>query len=643
MRWGFEDFTLDSEAFELRKGDQPLAAEPQVLSLLILLVENAGRLLSKDEIIDAIWDGRAISDAALSSRVKSARQLIGDNGKEQRLIKTVYGNGLRFVGSVEQEIATVELPAEGGNPAPTAASIADRFRLGAGIVAIMLAIGLMTLIWLYLDSKNSESGDRGGEIVVAVLPLTASSEQSLGDELASIIVTRLSDRSDYTMLSSTSSFSLAEQGSTAAHIAERLGATHVLEGELRRSGNVVSVDLRLIEGRNQKQIWSHTVQEDAANKKQLMDKVVRHSSAAIQTHLEVGAGQVDIPEGTSSEAIRDFRNALESDLAYYRRQTELDRHLSFDSARQKAPNWADAHGAFAWSTLFTRPETIALEHGEQLELVRDAIAQAKKIDPKNRWGRLAEGVYQTRYGNDFATALEMLEALVTDEPDWPIARRMYAQALLVGGHYRDAVVQYEQIDALNSLPTWLDGFIRAHALRGIGKPMDNATLAQNCEAQCYWIYSGWYEAILLTDHGSRQQLESELATLVSAIKERGEDSVATELGLGENITERMTETALFLNGYGSAPEDPFGSTPTQIKVAVQNDDLETAREKLEIYLSDWMPATGVFYLLYDDKLRLSDEIRAEPRYRKVFNTPRMQALADYRRARGLTAGLPIEN
>lgn len=88
------------DAFELRRAGETVPAEPQVLSLLFLFAENRNRLLTKDEIVEKIWDGRAISDAALSSRIKSARQLLGDDGKQQRFIKTVHGKGFRFVGDV---------------------------------------------------------------------------------------------------------------------------------------------------------------------------------------------------------------------------------------------------------------------------------------------------------------------------------------------------------------------------------------------------------------------------------------------------------------------------------------------------------------------------------------------------------------
>ena len=78
-----------------------MSLEPQVFALLALLVENSERLVSKDEIIEKVWDGRIVSDAAVASRVKSARQALGDDGKSQQFIRTIHGQGYRFVGTGE--------------------------------------------------------------------------------------------------------------------------------------------------------------------------------------------------------------------------------------------------------------------------------------------------------------------------------------------------------------------------------------------------------------------------------------------------------------------------------------------------------------------------------------------------------------
>src|SRR5262245_391498 len=97
MIYRFGPFELDLGTVELRARGEVVALEPQVFALLALLVENSERLVSKDEIVEKVWDGRIVSEAAVTSRVKSARKALGDDGKSQKFIKTIHGQGYRFV------------------------------------------------------------------------------------------------------------------------------------------------------------------------------------------------------------------------------------------------------------------------------------------------------------------------------------------------------------------------------------------------------------------------------------------------------------------------------------------------------------------------------------------------------------------
>src|SRR5450631_649997 len=112
MIYQFGPFELDMARVELRNGDEACCLEPQVFALLALLVENRERLVSKEEISDKVWDGRVVSDAAVASRVKSVRQALGDSGKSQRFIRTIHGQGYRFVADARASRGTAGRSAE---------------------------------------------------------------------------------------------------------------------------------------------------------------------------------------------------------------------------------------------------------------------------------------------------------------------------------------------------------------------------------------------------------------------------------------------------------------------------------------------------------------------------------------------------
>ena len=116
MIYRFDGLALDTDKFELLNGNEVVSLEPQVLSVLIHLIENRARVVSRDDLVQAVWNGRFVSDSAISSRIKSARRAIGDDGDRQAAIRTVHGRGFRFIAEVEDGDPTASV-AESKQPA----------------------------------------------------------------------------------------------------------------------------------------------------------------------------------------------------------------------------------------------------------------------------------------------------------------------------------------------------------------------------------------------------------------------------------------------------------------------------------------------------------------------------------------------
>ena len=108
----FADHTLDTDRRELRRGSKPIAVEPQVFDLLVYLLQNRDRVVSKDDLIASVWGGRIVSDSTLTSRINAARKAVGDSGENQKLIRTIARKGFRFVGAVRTQPNDAE-PAHG--------------------------------------------------------------------------------------------------------------------------------------------------------------------------------------------------------------------------------------------------------------------------------------------------------------------------------------------------------------------------------------------------------------------------------------------------------------------------------------------------------------------------------------------------
>ncbi len=112
VRVAFDSYELDTDAYELRRDGRPVAVEPQVFDVLAHLVRHRGQLVTKEELLDAVWGDRFVSESALTSRIKAVRHAVGDDGRAQRLVKTVHGRGYRFTAD------TVDLSGAGSPEAP---------------------------------------------------------------------------------------------------------------------------------------------------------------------------------------------------------------------------------------------------------------------------------------------------------------------------------------------------------------------------------------------------------------------------------------------------------------------------------------------------------------------------------------------
>jgi DNA-binding winged helix-turn-helix (wHTH) protein len=188
----FEDYALDTDRRELRQGPALLSVEPQVFDLLVFLVRNRDRVVSKDDLLASVWGGRIVSESTLASRINAARRIIGDNGERQRLIRTIIGKGVRFVGAVREQRVTGE---------PVAASISPR-------------------------------------LSIVVLPFTNLSndpeQEYFADGITDDLTTDLSRISGSFVIARNTAFTYKGRSVDVRQIGRELGVRYVLEGSVRR-------------------------------------------------------------------------------------------------------------------------------------------------------------------------------------------------------------------------------------------------------------------------------------------------------------------------------------------------------------------------------------------------------------------------
>ena len=337
MRYLFEDYTLDAERRELHRGADIVPVAPQVFDLLEYLIRNRKRVVSKDDLINAVWNGRSVSDAALTTRLNAARCAIGDSGAEQRLIKTLPRKGFRFVGQV-REAREVAGPNPGDAP-ESAPAVPD---------------------------KPS----------IAVLPFANMSgdpeQEYFADGMVEEITTALSRFKWLFVIARNSSFTFKGKAVDIKEVGRRLGVRYVLEGAVRKASGKVRITGQLIEAATGAHIWADKFERDITDIFALQDEVTLAVVSAIQPKLfqaEIALTTRRRPEDLTAydlhlraiqQAVRSTRESLAEALRLVQRALELDPGFAAAAALAGACHMENVLRSYAIDPQFERKEAVRL-------------------------------------------------------------------------------------------------------------------------------------------------------------------------------------------------------------------------------------------------------------------------------------------
>ncbi|MEN3348582.1 MAG: hypothetical protein V7632_2217 [Bradyrhizobium sp.] len=337
MRYLFEDYAFDLDRRELYRGADVVAIAPQVFDLLDYLIRNRERVVSKDDILGAVWNGRVVSDTALTTRLNAARNAIGDSGEEQRLIKTLPRKGFRFVGQV-REARDIAGPSPGDVP-DSAPAVPD---------------------------KPS----------IAVLPFANMSgdpeQEYFADGMVEEITTALSRFNMLFVIARNSSFTFKGKAVDIKEVGRRLGVRYVLEGEVRKASGKVRITGRLIEAATGTHIWADRFEREVTDIFALQDEVTLAVVSAIQPKLlkaEIALASRRRPEDLTAydlnlravqQAVRSTRESLAEALRLLQRALELAPGFAAAAALAGACHMENVLRSYAIDPQFERKEAVRL-------------------------------------------------------------------------------------------------------------------------------------------------------------------------------------------------------------------------------------------------------------------------------------------
>ena len=402
MIYRFADCELDTERYELRSPEGPRPVEPQVFDLLRYLVENRDRTVTKDELYKAIWKERLVSESALSSRVKAARQAVNDTGDDQKIIRTLHGRGFRFV-------AAVEVLADASKE-----NVARPVEAGASI-AILPFVNM--------------SGD--------------PEQEYFSDGITEDLITDLARISGLFVPARNSTFTYKGAPVNVQRLCQELGVRYALEGSVRKAGGRVRIVAQLIDGETGGHLWAERYDRDLTDVFLVQDEITHRIVESLRVRLLPGESAAIAKVPTWN--VQAYEHCLRA-RRFFHRQTKSSLEIAkrmFERAIELDPNYAHAHAGLAdcESELYmssysdASPETILAASTRALELDADlAEAHASRGLALSTLDRHAEAE------KEFALAMSL-------DPNLFEVLKYYARSCMALGRYAEAVAYFERAAA----------------------------------------------------------------------------------------------------------------------------------------------------------------------------------------------------
>jgi TolB-like protein/Tfp pilus assembly protein PilF len=493
MIYRFEKFELDTDRFELRQDSVPVDVEPQVFELLALLVSNSGKMVSKEALVERIWKGRVISEAAISSRIRSARQALGDDGKSQRLIRTIHGVGFRFVG----ELAS--------------ASDADMHDVHRSII-----------------DPDQTGSSRLSRPTIAVLPFVNMSgdadQEYFSDAITQDIITNLSKHRWLDVIARNTSFGYKGKDVDALQLADDLGANYVVEGSVRRSGNRIRVTAQLVDAGTASQKWSDRYDNDLEDVFAVQDEI----TAKIVARLEPEIGAAERRKVASVER-HDLAawDCFHLGIYHFFKFTSADNQKAqelLQKSRDLDPTFGEAHAWWAYAVILGMVYWDTDPSPELMDEALVASSHALELDDQNAvFYALKARVQLARC--EYASALTENEMAIGLNPTFAAAHCGLADSLAYEGRYDEAIERFEKAIELSPNDPQRWAFLTYGALAHIFnrdfdsavKWADRASEVPNCQ---YWTTA--HKAVALAYLGHQDKAKGSVSKL---LKERQDFSV----------------------------------------------------------------------------------------------------------------------
>jgi TolB-like protein/DNA-binding winged helix-turn-helix (wHTH) protein/Flp pilus assembly protein TadD len=472
----FGDFCLDSQTRLLRKGDTTVALTPKAFDVLLVLVQNSGRIVTKDDLINTVWPDSFVEESNLTQTIFRIRKAL-DETTDRRFIQTVQGQGYRFVVSVKQG-ASDGHPVEALVPLPDAPVVPEvqsqtdpPSRKDLRWAAVALAAGGLILILIFalaLSSWHSRTGMavQPGKIMLAVLPFenfTGDATQDyFSDGLTEEMISQLGnlDPAHLGVIARTSVMHYKRSQVSIPQIGNDLRVQYVIEGSVRRDSERVRITAQLILVKDQSHLWAREYDRDLGHLLELQAEIAREVANEIEFSLSgrrpieaAQKGAAPVPGAKSgANSYEAYDPYLKGRYFWNKRTPEGFRQAAdyFQQAIDKDPNYGRAYAGLAdtfslMSTWYLGPQN------ELMPKARTAALRALELDESLAEAHASLALIKENYDYDWPGSEKEFRRAIQLGPQYATAHQWYAEFLSWQGRFEEAFAESKQARQLDPL------------------------------------------------------------------------------------------------------------------------------------------------------------------------------------------------
>ena len=471
--YAFGPFRLDSREGVLLREGKPVALTPKAFETLVALVENAGHILEKEELLKQVWPDTFVEEATLAKNISTLRQALGDTGEAYLYIETIAKRGYRFIAAVERLHAESEstpqraAPEPGVAPSGSPARAPDR---GAGpssrrtlVAAVALTLVLIfAAAWGFRYWRGAEEKTPVRRIALVVLPfanLTGNeADDYLSDGLTEDMISRLGRVAPerLAVIARTTAMRYKNAELSAAEIGKELAVDYVLEGSVRREADRVRITAQLVHARDQTHVWAENYDREITNILPLQGEVAEAIARAV--HLWITPERPGGPSPAQRErAVEPEAHELYLRARYFWNKRSPENVQKAIELLQKAieiePTYARAWSALAESYVLQN-EYGGLPAAEAFTKARAAAQRALEIEPALAEAHATIAHARATFDWDFAASEKDFRRVIELNPNYATARHWFAYGPLFGlGRFAEAREQLLEAQKLDPFST----------------------------------------------------------------------------------------------------------------------------------------------------------------------------------------------